>query len=126
MVSAHSPKPEAASSGPAIGRLSVSALPSRRSRFRSLSLATVAAGLLTLGAGFLWFVTGVPMQEARLSGKADGIVALTGGAYRISDAIELLASGHGTRLLISGANRATTLTEISRLKPEFGHWVRCC
>ena len=54
------------------------------------------------------------------------VVALTGGASRIADAIELLASGRGKRLLISGANRATNSNEISRLNPEFERWVRCC
>ena len=68
----------------------------------------------------------VPVEEAPLTRNADGIVALTGGASRITDAIELLASGRGKRLLISGANRATNSNEISRLNPEFERWVRCC
>jgi uncharacterized SAM-binding protein YcdF (DUF218 family) len=89
-----------------------------------LMLAAVAA--LLLGVGFAWFLSRVPTDEVALRGRADGIVALTGGASRIPDAIELLASGHGARLLISGANPATTPHEISRLRPEFERWVRCC
>src|SRR5207247_6863687 len=58
--------------------------------------------------------------------NADGIVASSGGASRIADAIELLASGRGKRLLISGAYRATNSKEISRLNPDFERWVRCC
>ena len=85
-----------------------------------------AALVLALGAGFLWFIWRVPVEEAPLTRNADGIVALTGGASRITDAIELLASGRGKRLLISGANRATNSNEISRLNPEFERWVRCC
>src|SRR5882757_7946595 len=85
-----------------------------------------AAVALLLGFGFLWFIWRVPAQEVALEQNADGIVALTGGASRIADAIELLASGRGKRLLISGANRATNSNEISRLNPEFEHWVRCC
>ena len=85
-----------------------------------------AALALVMGAGFLWFVWRVPVEEAPLTRDADGIVALTGGASRITDAIELLASGRGKRLLISGANRATNSNEISRLNPEFDRWVRCC
>jgi uncharacterized SAM-binding protein YcdF (DUF218 family) len=80
--------------------------------------AAVAAIVLMLGFGFVWFVGQVPAEEVRLEGGADGIVALTGGASRINDAIELLQKGHGRRLLISGLNRATTLSEIARLDPE--------
>jgi uncharacterized SAM-binding protein YcdF (DUF218 family) len=85
-----------------------------------------AAAALLLGFGFLWFIWRVPADEIPLNRNADGIVALTGGASRIADAIELLASGRGKRLLISGANRATNSNEISRLNPEFERWVRCC
>jgi uncharacterized SAM-binding protein YcdF (DUF218 family) len=85
-----------------------------------------AAGGVLLGLGFLWFIWRVPADEVALDRNADGIVALTGGASRIADAIELLALGRGKRLLISGANRATNSNEISRLNPEFERWVRCC
>ena len=81
---------------------------------------------LLLALGFMWFLSRVPSDEVALRIRADGIVALTGGASRINDAIGLLASGRGNRLLISGANPATTPQEVSRLKPEFEHWVRCC
>jgi uncharacterized SAM-binding protein YcdF (DUF218 family) len=82
--------------------------------------------LLVLGIGFFWFVSRLPADEIALDRGADGIVVLTGGASRITDAIELLAAGRGRRLLISGANRSTRPTEISRLNPEFDRVVRCC
>ncbi len=105
--------------------------PSRQSGslLRRLGWSTVAlcaAVLVLLGLGFLWFIWRVPADEVALDRNADGIVALTGGASRIADAIELLASGRGKRLLISGAYRATNSKEISRLNPEFERWVRCC
>jgi uncharacterized SAM-binding protein YcdF (DUF218 family) len=96
---------------------------------RRLGWTTVAvcAGAVALfGLGFLWFLWHVPPDEVALDRNADGIVALTGGASRIPDAIELLASGRGKRLLISGAYRATNSTAISRLNPEYERWVRCC
>jgi uncharacterized SAM-binding protein YcdF (DUF218 family) len=95
-------------------------------RLGRTGLLLCAAAALVLASGFMWFIWRVPAQEIQISGSADGIVALTGGASRIADAIELLASGRGQRLLISGANPATNAQEISRLNPEFRPWVRCC
>jgi len=91
-----------------------------------LTFAFCVSLLLLVGLGFVWFIRDVPAEEVPLDRNADGIVALTGGASRIADAIELLASGRGKRLLISGAYRATNSKEISRLNPEFERWVRCC
>ena len=51
---------------------------------------------------------------------------LTGGASRISDAIELLAAGRGKRLLISGVHRATSAAEIARIMPRYEGLVACC
>ena len=99
----------------------------RRMRRLARSMLILTAGLvLLLGGGFLWFLWIVPDDEIALSGNADGIVALTGGASRVADAMELMAAGHGRRLLISGANRSTTLGEISRLNPEYARVVGCC
>jgi uncharacterized SAM-binding protein YcdF (DUF218 family) len=81
---------------------------------------------VALALGFLWFVSRVPVGEVKLTGTTDAIVVLTGDAARVSEAIELLATRRGLRLLISGANPATTAVEISRLNPEFARWVRCC
>src|SRR5882672_3159113 len=86
----------------------------------------VVAGAAAICAGFGWFVHHVPDEEVAIRGSFDGIVVLTGGASRISDAIELLAAGHGKRLLISGANRSTNQSEIARLNPEFARVVGCC
>ena len=90
------------------------------------TVAICAASVLLLTLGFLWFNWRLPADEVVLDRDADGIVVLTGGASRISDAIELLAAGRGRRLLISGANRSTNRSEISRLNPEFERVVRCC
>ena len=92
---------------------------------RAVILLSVGS-VLALAAGFVWFASSLPTEEVTLDRDADGIVALTGGASRIVDAIELLAAKRGQRLLISGANRATNTNEISRLHPEFEQVVRCC
>jgi len=91
-----------------------------------LTTALCVTAPLMLAAGFLWFIWRLPADAATPARKADGIVVLTGGASRISDAIELLAAGQGRRLLISGVNRGTTSQEISRLNPELARWARCC
>lgn len=93
--------------------------------YRWTLLILVLAVLLFAG-GFWWFVRQMPVVEAAPSRNADGIVVLTGGALRISDALELLASGHGQRLLISGVNRMTRPYEIARLVPEHQRWFSCC
>lgn len=85
----------------------------------------LAAGLV-LGGGFVWFAARVPADEVKLDRGADGIVVLTGGSSRIADAIELLASGRGQRLLITGVHQATHWGEISRLLPEHDRFLRCC
>jgi uncharacterized SAM-binding protein YcdF (DUF218 family) len=111
------------------GKPSVSARqhwPRRMCRLGKSGLLVCIAAVLGLAGGFLWFIWRVPATETELSHNADAIVVLTGGASRISDAIELLASGRGKRLLISGAFPRTNSNEISRLNPEHEHWVRCC
>jgi uncharacterized SAM-binding protein YcdF (DUF218 family) len=90
------------------------------------AIAICAIAALLLAAGFGWFLWSLSADEIVLQRDADGIVVLTGGASRISDAIELLAAGRGKRLLISGVNRATTSGEISRLNPDYGRMVSCC
>jgi uncharacterized SAM-binding protein YcdF (DUF218 family) len=96
---------------------------------RRLLIALFAAPLVVvigLLGGFLWFTFQVARQETARGSMADGIVALTGGPYRINDAIELLASGRGQRLLITGVAPTVSTTELARLVPERQHWFGCC
>lgn len=90
--------------------------------------AAIIAGIVAvaLPAGFLWFVAQLPSREVVLDRNADGIVVLTGGSSRVNDAFELLASGRGRRLLITGVYPATSPGEISRLMPEYERLFACC
>jgi uncharacterized SAM-binding protein YcdF (DUF218 family) len=85
----------------------------------------VSLAVIFLG-GFLLFAAGIPRSETPPPRPADGIVALTGGASRISDAMELLANNQGKRLLISGVNPATRPSELIRLTPEYEKLFTCC
>jgi len=61
-----------------------------------------------------------------LDRNADGIVVLTGGTSRVTDALELLASGRGKRLLISGVNPGTTTADIAHQVSGFSRILSCC
>lgn len=99
----------------------------RRWRAAATGAATLGGiGVTALLAGFLGFVACIDRDERPLAERPDGIVALTGGAQRIGDAIDLLASGHGRRLLITGVNERTSRDEITRLNPTQRHWIECC
>jgi uncharacterized SAM-binding protein YcdF (DUF218 family) len=102
------------------------AAPPPRGRGYRAVLMGVALAAVLVAADFLWFVHQMPVSEAAPARNADGIVALTGGPFRINDALDLLASGHGKRLLISGVNPTTRRGEIARLMPEHERWFTCC
>jgi uncharacterized SAM-binding protein YcdF (DUF218 family) len=91
-----------------------------------LTMAAGATGLIILAGGFVWFVSQIAGEEITLESKADGIVALTGAAARIPDAIELLATERGKRLLITGVHRATSSREIARITPLYSKYFTCC
>ena len=98
---------------------------------RGLRIVTSFMGIVTLVilvffAGFVLFVSTIPREEEEFHRSADGIVALTGGPSRIADAVELLTTGRGKRLLISGVNPSTTPGELIRLNPELEKLFACC
>lgn len=100
------------------------AVKTRRVRSVGLKLAALAIVLLVLGfGGFIWLL---PEEQIVLDRNADGIVALTGGTSRVSDALELLASGRGKRLLITGVNPGTTNTDIARQVVDYNRLLACC
>src|SRR3954470_4743207 len=92
--------------------------------------ATVVAALAILfvgaGIGFVAFLSQLRATETVPSAKADGIVVLTGGSSRVSDAMELLAAGYGKRLLISGVHPTNAASDISRSLPDNQSLLHCC
>jgi uncharacterized SAM-binding protein YcdF (DUF218 family) len=96
-----------------------------RGRLRAVfavPLAIVAA----IALGFVAFLAQLRNTETRPERHADGIVVLTGGASRVSDAMELLAAGYGRRLLISGVHPTSTVSDISRSVQESQALFNCC
>jgi len=89
-------------------------------------LAILALVLVGLAVGFVAFLSQLRGVEMRPARGADGIVVLTGGSSRVSDAMELLAGGYGKRLLISGVHPTNEPGDISRLLPESHALMRCC
>jgi len=101
-----------------------SAVKRRRLRSIGLRLAFLCAFLLVAGFGlFIWLL---PEQEVALDRNADGIVVLTGGTSRVSDALELLSSGRGKRLLITGVNPGTTTNDIAHQTVDYNRVLGCC
>jgi uncharacterized SAM-binding protein YcdF (DUF218 family) len=98
----------------------------RRRRMTSVSLKLAVLGGIALVLGFFGFVWLLPSQQGTFDQNADGIVVLTGGDSRVADALELLASGHGKRLLITGVNTGTTTTDIARQTVDYTRWLGCC
>ena len=77
-------------------------------------------------AGFLYFVDAVTTLAPPQSPRADAIVVLTGGYQRIDQAVDLLESGAGKRLLISGAHPTTTSEQIRRTTRGPAGLFDCC
>jgi uncharacterized SAM-binding protein YcdF (DUF218 family) len=102
--------------------------PGGRLRFRIVTsfMGIVTLVIVVFFGGFVLFASAIPREEEEFHRSADGIVALTGGASRITDAAELLAAGRGKRLLISGVNPSTTPAELIRLNPELEKQYACC
>ena len=101
----------------------------RRSLLGRLGLGFGLAGGLAVGAlfvGFLLFLGMLEETETAPPRHAEGVVALTGGADRIADAVALLAKGGADRLLISGVNPATSGIAIARLAPDARRLLQCC
>ena len=69
--------------------------------------------VLALSGGFAWFVA-TAESKPRLPSHADGIVALTGGADRVADALRLLAEGRADRMLVTGIGGGAVLRDLAQ------------
>src|SRR5690606_38463816 len=83
-----------------------------RLALRAAALAFVAAAALFAG-GFGWFANHVShLATPENPEKADAIIVLTGGTARLDAAMNLLETGKGQRLLISGVHPSATRRQL--------------
>jgi uncharacterized SAM-binding protein YcdF (DUF218 family) len=98
----------------------------RRGRLRATIVAVLGMAFVAAAIGFVGFISQLRGAETRPSRTADGIVVLTGGSSRVSDAMELLADGYGKRLLISGVHPTSAASDISRSVTDNQSLMNCC
>lgn len=98
----------------------------RRRMLRAAVVVAFAIVFVSGAVGFVAFLSQLRTAELKPSGNADGIVVLTGGSSRVSDAIELLANGYGQRLLISGVHPTNGVSDIQRTMPDNQSLIGCC
>lgn len=93
-------------------------------RISALSLLLIAT---LFAGGFGWFVNKVShLTTPANPTKADAIIVLTGGQSRLDAAMELLASGKGERLLISGVHPSASRRQLQAATGGDKRLFSCC
>lgn len=96
----------------------------RAIRFVTLSVAT---GALLFAGGFGFFADYVStLATPRNPDAADAIIVVTGGKSRLEAAVDLLKSGKGQRLLISGVHPAADLDDLRAVTGGDRSLFKCC
>ena len=96
-----------------------------RRHFR-LVLTGLSVIMLAYGVGFFWFLSMIPDASSPPAPQTNAIVVLTGGAKRIKTALQLLSSGNGKRLLISGVHPGVTRDALRDLVNADAALFDCC
>lgn len=96
-------------------------------RMAGIACAVLFGGALAFLGGFTAFASHVarlttPDEPAR----ADAIIVLTGGERRLDAAVDLLKSGKGRRLLISGVHPAARLSDLRQVTGGDAGLFSCC
>lgn len=89
-----------------------------RSVIRAAVVVAFALSFMVGAVGFVAFLAQLRSSETKPPTTADGIVVLTGGSSRVADALDLLSSGFGKRLLISGVHPTNGISNIQRSLPD--------
>jgi uncharacterized SAM-binding protein YcdF (DUF218 family) len=92
----------------------------------NILLLLMATLLMAVAGGYYLFIAEISQLDRPGNPKADAIIVLTGGYQRIEEAVNLLSSGAGKRLLISGVNRTTSMDQIRRFTGSSKDLFDCC
>jgi uncharacterized SAM-binding protein YcdF (DUF218 family) len=96
-------------------------------RVVKITLRTVMMLLLAYVAGFLYFAHHVAaMRQPERIEPADAIIVFTGGHLRLEPAMQLLRTGAGRRLLISGVHPAADALALQRATGAEAPLFECC
>ena len=98
----------------------------RSGRIKAVLIGASGASLAVLLLGFVLFAAHATRVSLDTPPPADGIVVLTGGEARISEAARLLEAGRAKRLLVSGVNRRTSREDLRRLMHIRADLFDCC
>ncbi|HHZ09730.1 MAG TPA: YdcF family protein [Rhizobiales bacterium] len=99
----------------------------RRRSAVAAALVTALIALFGFAGGFAWFASHVSgLATPADPGNADAIIVLTGGQSRLGAAFDLLESGKGRRLLISGVNPAARDEDIRAAAGAGKELFSCC
>jgi uncharacterized SAM-binding protein YcdF (DUF218 family) len=93
---------------------------------RALLATSGIAGLVFI-VGFGWFANQISHLETPSDPPgADAIIVLTGGQFRLDAALDLLRTGKGRRLLISGVNPVARDSELKAVMGADDKLFSCC
>ena len=82
---------------------------------------------MLFAGGFGWFANKVShLTTPANPAKADAIIVLTGGQSRLDAAMDLLASGKGERLLISGVHPSASRRQLQAATGGDKKLFSCC
>ena len=97
-----------------------------RAALRATALFLLVVATLFAG-GFGWFANKVShLTTPANPAKADAIIVLTGGQSRLDAAMDLLASGKGERLLISGVHPSASRRQLQAATGGDKKLFSCC
>jgi uncharacterized SAM-binding protein YcdF (DUF218 family) len=92
-----------------------------------IPLTMVVCTLALFAGGFVWFAIHVShLATPENPDEADAIIVLTGGQARLHAALDLLKSGKGQRLLISGVNPRAGLDDLQAVTGGDKMLFTCC